>query len=386
MMDKLELLTKLIAFDTTSRNSNRALIDFIQDYLQGYGISSHLTISSCGHKANLLATLPALGGVTQGGLVLSGHTDVVPVDNQNWSYPPFTATIANGRVYGRGSCDMKGFIAVVLGLIPQVATQKLTRPLHLAFSYDEEVGCCGAVDLIDDIIAQGLQPEYCLVGEPSSMEVITAHKGINNYRIQVFGKACHSSLTNQGCNAIEYAAEIIVKLRALANQLRLTGANDPDYDVPYSTLSTNLINGGIATNIIPEFCEVYFELRNLPQIDHQQILQPLTDFIEQDLLPRMRGEFADARIEISQTAQVPGLTDQYNHDLAAIVRQIVASYTVKKVAYATEGGMFQNARIPTVICGPGSITEAHRPDEFVTLTQLELCHEVLIKLINEVLI
>lgn len=384
-MDKLDLLSKLIAFDTTSRNSNRELINFIADYLNIYGIDSHLTLSRCGNKANLLATIPATDGGVSGGLVLSGHTDVVPVDNQEWNYPPFAATVADGRVYGRGSCDMKGFVAVVLGLVPQLVRQKLLRPLHLAFSYDEEVGCCGAVDLIDDIVVRKLQPEFCLVGEPSSMEVITAHKGINNYRVRVYGRACHSSLTNQGCNAIEYAAELIVQLRRLADQLRSNGECDGDYDVPYSTISTNLVTGGIATNIVPEYCEFYFELRNLPHLDPAQVLRPLDEFVNNDLLPRMQQEFAAAKVEISQVAQVPGLVDYHNGNWADIVRQIVDNYQVKKVAYATEGGMFQNVQIPTVICGPGSIEQAHRPDEFVTLAQLELCHQVISRLIDKTL-
>jgi acetylornithine deacetylase len=384
-MNYLELLSKLIAFDTTSRNSNRALIDFIAAYLAKYGISSHLSLSSCQTKANLVATLPAGDGSLVGGLVLSGHTDVVPVDGQNWSYPPFALTALDGKVYGRGTCDMKGFIAVVLSLIPELVGQKLAKPLHLAFSYDEEVGCCGAVGLLEDIKLRELKPEFCLVGEPTSLAVVTAHKGINVYRVRLLGKASHSSLTNLGCNAIDYAAELIVAIRQMANQLRARGEQDADYDVPYSTMSTNLINGGIGTNIVPEQCEFYFELRNLPHLSPQQILQPIHEFIKTALLPRMQAEFSAAAIEITPIAQVPGLQACENQEFAELVKQVVDCYSINKVAYATEAGLFQACNIPTIVCGPGSIEQAHRPDEFVSLAQLELCSQLLEAVIQKVL-
>ena len=384
-MNYFELLSKLIAFDTTSRNSNRELIDFIADYLAKYGISSHLSLSSCQTKANLVSTLPSADGSLIGGLVLSGHTDVVPVDGQNWSYPPFALTAQDGKVYGRGTCDMKGFIAVVLSLIPGLVGQKLAKPLHLAFSYDEEVGCCGAVGLLEDIQLRELKPEFCLVGEPTSLAVVTAHKGINVYRVRLLGKASHSSLTNLGCNAIDYAAELIVAIRQMANQLRARGEQDADYDVPYSTMSTNLITGGIGTNIVPEQCEFYFELRNLPHLSPPQILQPIHEFIQTDLLPRMQAEFSAAEIEITPIAQVPGLQAGENQEFADLVKQVVDCYSINKVAYATEAGLFQACNIPTIVCGPGSIEQAHRPDEFVSLVQLELCSQLLEAVIQKVL-
>lgn len=384
-MNYLELLSKLIAFDTTSRNSNRELIDFIAEYLAKYGISSHLSLSSCQTKANLVATLPAADGSLVGGLVLSGHTDVVPVDGQNWSYPPFGLTTLEGKVYGRGTCDMKGFIAVVLSLIPELVGKKLAKPLHLAFSYDEEVGCCGAVGLLEDIQLRELKPEFCLVGEPTSLAVVTAHKGINVYRVRLLGKASHSSLTNLGCNAIDYAAELIVAIRQMANQLRARGEQDLDYDVPYSTMSTNLISGGIGSNIVPEQCEFYFELRNLPHLSPPQILQPIHEFIQTDILPRMQAEFGAATIEITPMAQVPGLQAGENQDLAKLVQQVVDCYTINKVAYATEAGLFQACNIPTIVCGPGSIEQAHRPDEFVSVAQLEQCRQLLAAVIQKIL-
>jgi acetylornithine deacetylase len=280
---------------------------------------------------------------------------------------------------------MKGFIAVVLALIPQLVLQNRGKPLHLAFSYDEEVGCCGAVDLIADVVTRQLKPDACLVGEPTSMQVVVAHKGINLYRVRVQGKASHSSLTNQGCNAIDYAAELIVAIRKIADQLRKSGVQDADYDVPYSTMSTNMINGGMGVNIVPEFCEFYFELRNLPHLSPQQILAPIHTFIAEELLPKMRTEFGDARIEINQIAQVPGLLNGDNADFALVVQQIVDCYAVKKVAYGTEAGLFQAAQIPTIICGPGSIEQAHRADEFVSVKQLDLCAEVINTVIERTL-
>ena len=383
MNDTLELLSKLIAIDTTSRNSNLELIYYVRDYLANHGIQSNLSFSSCNTKANLVATLPSVDGSCQGGIVLSGHSDVVPVDGQNWSYPAFEATILDDKVYGRGTCDMKGFIAVVLAQVPSWRQLSLKQPLHIAISYDEEVGCCGAPFIIKDIQERGLSPSACIVGEPTSMQAVVAHKGINIFRCHVTGRAAHSSLTNQGCNAIDYASELILKIRQLAGELANHGEQDNDYDVAYSTMSTNLISGGNAINTVPDSCEFYFDLRNLPHLSVPQIVNPLYALIEKDVLPRMRKEFADAQITLTQQASVPGLIDRDNQDLCKMIKEITNANQVKKVAYVTEAGLFQAGNIPTIVCGPGSINQAHRPDEYVTIEQLQECQTMLNKLIHQ---
>lgn len=380
-MDKIEILKKLISFDTTSYKSNLELIRFIEKYLQQFNINSSLTYDETHEKANILATIPDQNGNGLGGLVLSGHTDVVPVTNQKWDTDPFNPIIIDNKIYGRGSSDMKGFIAVVLALVPTLAVQKLKKPVHLSFSYDEEVNCSGIVKIINDIKHKDLKPEACVVGEPSNMQAIIGHKGINIFNCRIIGRAAHSSLTPSGTNAIEYAAMIICKIRELANNLK--GIRNEDYDVPFSTLSTNMINGGIAQNIIPENCEFVFELRNLPEYKADLILKPLVDYIDNHVLPLMKQEFADAKIIITNLSNTPGLYKNNSTPFQETVYSLCHDNAVHKVAYATEAGIINNAGIDTIICGPGSIEQAHRPNEFIDISQLDLCEQFLIKLIAE---
>ncbi len=373
----LEWLAKLVSFDSTSRNSNLDLIAEIQGCFDAQGLKTRLTQDASGKKANIFATLPAADGSTQGGIVLSGHTDVVPVDGQQWETDPFCATTKGERIYGRGTSDMKGFIAVALALLPEFKNLKLAKPLHFAFSYDEEVGCHGAAVMIADLVQNGIKPDGCIVGEPTELHPVIAHKGIHLFRCRAQGKAAHSSLTAQGCNAIEYAARLICHLRDWADQIKQQGPFDHDYDVPFTTLSTNTIQGGNAYNTIPSFCEFFFEFRNLPTVDPQWILKPIQTYLTQDLLPKMRQEYPEASLEVDAIAGVPAFEAGAQTPLTQLLRQLRRDDKVFKVGYATEAGLFQQAGIPTILCGPGSIEQAHRANEYIAIEQLSLCEAVL---------
>lgn len=377
-----EWLAKLIAFDTTSRNSNLPLIDEIQKCFAHNNIEYRLTYDSSRKKANIFGILPAENDSINHGIVLSGHTDVVPVDGQKWETDPFVATTIDDRIYGRGTADMKGFIAVVLALIPELIHLPRTYPLYFAFSYDEEVGCIGAPGLIADMQQYGIQPKACIVGEPTEMHPVTAHKGITLLRCRVRGQATHSSLTPQGCNAIDYAASLICKIREIADQIRVVGPFDEFYDVPFTSVSTNTIQGGNAINTIPAGCEFFFEIRNLPSSTPKKILDEVNIFITEILLPKMRKESQHATIEIEQMAAAPGLDTSEQTDLIKLARMLTNENQIRKVAYATEAGLFQQAGIPTIICGPGNIEQAHRANEFVTRKQLELCETFLRHLVK----
>ncbi|OWT77518.1 acetylornithine deacetylase [Achromobacter sp. HZ28] len=366
-------LEKLVAFDTTSRNSNLALIETVRDALKKQGVDAVLVHNADRNKANLFATLPAQDGSTQGGIVLSGHTDVVPVDGQDWTSDPFVLQEREGRLYGRGSCDMKGYIAASLALVPEFLAMPRKKPLHLAFSYDEEVGCAGAPYLLADLRERGIQPEGCVVGEPTGMQVVVAHKGINVFHCRVHGRAAHSSLTPQGCNAIEHAARLICHIRDLADAYRAKGPYDKFYDVPFSTLTTNQIRGGIAVNTIPDACEFTYEFRNLPGMSPGDIQADIQRYVSETLLPRMHAEFPAARVEIEQGPAAPGLEASEQAAITELVRALTRDTATRKVAYATEAGLFQGIGVPTVVCGPGHIEHAHKPDEYVALDQLATC-------------
>lgn len=377
MTTALAWLDRLTAFDTVSRHSNLGLIETVRDALKGHGLEPWLNLNAEGTKANLFCTLPAQDGGTQGGIALSGHTDVVPVDGQDWSSDPFQLTERDGRLYARGACDMKGFIAASLALVPEFMALPRQKPLHLALSYDEEVFCLGAPFMLAELQQRGIQVDGCVVGEPTSMKPVVAHKGLNLYRCRVHGKAAHSSLTPQACNAIEYAARLICHIRDLAEAWCAEGPFDEHYDVPYSTITTNQITGGIAVNTIPESCEFSYEFRNLPLQPWQDIQAGIERYVNDDLLPRMRREFPEARIELERAAGAPGLEASEQAAITQLVRALTQDRSTRKVAYGTEAGLFQGIGIPTVVCGPGSIEQAHKPDEFVEAEQLQQCEKFL---------
>jgi acetylornithine deacetylase len=376
-MTALEWLDRLIAFDTTSQQSNMHLIESVWDWMSRHGAACHMIHDPSEPKANLFATLPAASGRMDGGLILSGHTDVVPVEGQLWKTKPFEMTTMEGRVYGRGTSDMKGFLAVALSLVPRFKAMQLNYPLHFAFSYDEEIGCRGAPFMIADLPKTDYKPRACIVGEPTEMLPIVAHKGKQSFRCEIHGRAAHSSLTPQGCNAIEHAARLICFLSDLAESYRQKGPFDESYDVPYTTLATTLIKGGNASNIIPALCEFVFEFRHLSENTPSSIENKITAFIENDLVPRMRLDFEEAYITLDKFAGAPGLSHVEDADIVQLVRAVTEDYETRKAAYATEAGLYQQADIPTVLCGPGSIEQAHRPDEYVALEQLERCEQFL---------
>lgn len=379
-MNTREWLEKLVSFDTTSRNSNLQLIECVRDALVREGARVEVMHSPEGNKANLFATLPASDGRTEGGIVLSGHTDVVPVDGQQWDSHPFELTERDGRLFGRGSCDMKGFIAAGLALVPEFMRLPRAKPLHFALSYDEEVGCAGAPFMLDELKLRGAKFDGCVVGEPTSMQVVVAHKGINVYRCRVHGKAAHSSLTPKGSNAIEYAARLICRIRDISDHFKEHGPYDEFFDVPFTTMTTNQIQGGIAVNTIPELCEFVYEFRNLPGMSSDGIQAQVDAYVQSELLPRMQREFADARIDVERRASAPALEATEDAAITQLVRALTADQDKRKVAYATEAGLFQNIGIPTVVCGPGSIEQAHKPNEYVDIQQLESCERFLRKI------
>ncbi len=381
-VEHLEILRKLVRFDTVSRNSNLALIEWICDYLDGHGITVQLTYNPERSKANLFATI---GDTSPGGLVLSGHTDVVPVDDQQWSSDPFTATLRDERIYGRGTCDMKGYIAVALSLVPELATSRRHRPIHLAFSFDEEIGCLGVRPLLSDLAAREIRPRGCVVGEPTGMRVVTAHKGAAMIACEITGLEVHSSLAPRGVNAIHYAALIIAQVDAIAHRLAAEEPPHPGFDIPHSTIQVNQIRGGTAGNTVAGGCRFTIDIRTLPGTRRESLLEQIRSYIESAILPRMRAVSPLCRIELNEIAQIPGFCIEREHELVQHVQRVLEpAQDPCCVAFATEAGLFQQAGIPTLICGPGHIDQAHRPDEFISLAQLERCGAVLRKLTRDV--
>ncbi|WP_158903306.1 acetylornithine deacetylase [Burkholderia sp. L27(2015)] len=377
----LPWIEKLIGFDTTSRESNLGLIETVRDYLKQAGIDAVLTHDAAGRKANLFATVPAHDGHTDGGIVLSGHTDVVPVNGQPWDTDPFKAVVKDGKLYGRGACDMKGFIGVSLALLPEMQAARLKQPLHFALSYDEEVGCVGAPVMLADLKRRGIRLDGCIVGEPTTMRPIVAHKGINAYKCCVRGHAAHSSLTPKGVNAIEYAARLICHIRDLADQMRAQGPFDEEFDVPFSTAQTGLVSGGIALNTVPSLCEFTFEYRNLPPVDPTGLFEQVEKYAREQLEPAMRAVQPHASIEFTQICAAPAFDGVEQEAITQLVRALTQNQVRRKVAYGTEAGLFQLAGVPSIVCGPGDIEQAHKPNEYVAIEQIEACESFTRKLI-----
>lgn len=376
----IELIEQLIGFDTVSRNSNLGLIEWLRDDLKRLGVAARLSYDAKREKANLFATL---GEPRGGGIVLSGHTDVVPVDGQPWETDPFRAVRTEGRIYGRGACDMKSFIACTLAAAPKFLEAPLKRPVHLAFSYDEEVGCLGAPVLIRDLQAAGVKPSGCIVGEPTGMQVMTGHKGLRVYRCRVRGLEAHSSLAPSGVNAIEYAAQLIARIREIAAELRSRGPRDEDFGVPFVTLSTGVIRGGTATNIVPRDCEFRFDLRYLPGMNASEPIDRMRRFAAETLLPEMRrvAPGADVRIELEEDA--PALDTAADHPIARLGARLCGGAKPGRAPFATDGGHFHRAGIPTIVLGPGSVEQAHQPNEFIALEQVAQCEQFLERLKTE---
>jgi len=366
----LDLLDRLIAFDTRSSESNLPLIAFVQDYLDEHGISSSLTYDASGKKANLYATI---GSADRGGICLSGHTDVVPVQGQPWTVPPFALTRTADRVLGRGTADMKGFLACVLASVPTFIEQRAEVPIHLAFSYDEEVGCLGVRGLLRELAQATAKPLACIIGEPTSMQVAVAHKGKRAYRCCVRGLAGHSALPQLGVNAVDFAAEFVIHLRQAAKNLREQGARDATFEPPYSTLHTGKLIGGTAVNVIPDQAEIDFEIRNLPNDDPEPVIHKAQDYSE-TLVAEMRTVHAASDIDWNELTAYPALADESSARwLREMVCELVGDPAVRTLSFGSEGGLFQEIGIPTLVCGPGSIEQGHKADEYVTMDQLSRC-------------
>ncbi|MCW5772807.1 MAG: acetylornithine deacetylase [Rhodospirillaceae bacterium] len=377
--DTTAMLEKLVSFDTTSRNSNLALIDWVADYLAGYGIQSELIHNPEKTKANLFATI---GPVRDGGIVLSGHTDVVPVDGQPWTADPWTLLKRDGRAYGRGTSDMKSFIAASLAKVPDWAGGKLERPIHLAFSYDEEVGCTGVGGMIDWLRRSGLRPRAAIIGEPTDMKVVTSHKGGIVGTCTVKGVAGHSSQVHRTVNAVMYAAELVAHAAQLGEEMK-AGQQDPLFDPPYSTLQVNIMHGGSHGNVVPHECSFFWEHRALPGRRLEDVVDALKAHADKKLLPRMRAVSADTGIDFAVLARIPGLADEPGSEAETIALRLAGRNATEAVAFGTEAGYFQELGIPTVVCGPGNIAQAHKPDEYIALEQLDACDRFLDRLAAE---
>lgn len=366
-LNPIDLLRTLVGFDTTSFRSNLPLIEWVKAYLERYGIEAQLTRDEGGGKANLFATL---GPADRGGVVLSGHTDVVPVAGQPWSTDPFTLTEKVDRLYGRGTADMKGFIAVVLALVPEIRERKLDVPLHLAFSYDEEIGCLGVPALIRALPEDERRPRMVIVGEPTGMVVANAHKGIYAFATTVTGIEGHSSAPERGLNAILAAGEILQFIVRLAEEKRLAAPPGCPFDPPYTTFNVGIIEGGTAQNIIPRTCRFVWECRPLPDDDPAAIRARVDRFVAEDLLPRLRARHPGAAVVTERLPSTPGLAPRPGSPAEGLAVKLTNATMTGTVAFATEAGLFQASGMSAVVCGPGSIDQAHRPDESISLEQL----------------
>ncbi len=374
-----EMLRRLVAFDTTSRNSNLALIDFVRDHLDGFGIASELVPDATGEKANLYATI---GPSDRPGICLSGHTDVVPIDGQDWSTDPWIITERDGLLHGRGTCDMKGFVAIVLTWAETFARADLKTPVHLLLSYDEEVGCLGVRGALERLKRLPVRPKGCIIGEPTEMRVTTAHKGKKSLRCHVHGHECHSSLAPKGVNAVEYAAEIISYLRSMGRRFASDGPFDRDYDVPWTTVHTGIVHGGTALNIVPKDCRFDFEFRYLPGVDPEALYQEVRAFAEKTLLPEMKSVTPTSGFSWEEISAFPGLDTPDDAEIAVLAKALALANATAKVAFGTEAGLIQQSGIPAIVCGPGSIDQAHKPNEFVALPQLALCEAFMDRLVT----
>jgi acetylornithine deacetylase len=375
-MAALDLIKALIGFDTTSRGSNLALIDFAEAVLTKAGARCRRSYDVTRSKANLFASFGPEG---DGGYVLSGHTDVVPVDGQDWSTDPFQPEVRDGKLYGRGACDMKGFLGVALSLAPDIAKAKLKRPVHLALSYDEEVGCAGVIQLLEDLKVANIKPSLAIIGEPTLMSVVGAHKGGAVLHTTCRGHEHHSSAPEKGANAVMMAGEFVALLDDVWNGLRAD--TDPRFDPPHSTVQANMIAGGTASNILAREALVTWEYRALPDRDAAAIVETVKRRTRDEILPKYARRAIGARFDTELHAAYPGLVMDDTSPAIALAREITGANRIAAVAYGTEAGHFQRHGIPAVICGPGSIDQAHTPDEWCELSEYVACEAFLRKVI-----
>jgi acetylornithine deacetylase len=373
-----EVLEALVSFDTTSRNSNLDLIAWVEGYLDRLGVPHERVPSPTEPKANLWVTI---GPADVPGYILSGHTDVVPVDDQTWSSDPFKLTERDGKLYGRGSTDMKGYVACCLAAVSDMKAAGLKRPIHLALSYDEEVGCMGVREMIAKIPSRPAQPIACFVGEPTEMDVVIGHKGKRSFKVTVHGKTCHSSLAPHGVNAVEYAARIIAKVRDISDRQARQGTRDELYDVPFTTGHTGYVHGGTALNIVPHVCNFEFEFRTIGADDSLVLAKEVEDYVRNVLEPEMKKVAPETGIAFDAQTDFAGLDTAETADVTVLAKNLAGRNGHSKVAYGTEGGLFARAGIPTVVVGPGAITQAHKADEFIAINELVKCNSFIARLI-----
>jgi acetylornithine deacetylase len=375
----LDLLAKLVSFDTTSRNTNLPLLAWVEDHVRPHGARIMRVPSPDGEpKAKLYMSF---GPHDVPGYILSGHTDVVPVDGQDWTRPPFALTVEGSRAYGRGSCDMKGFLACCLAAVPRLAAAPLKLPIHLAFSYDEEVGCTGVRPLIAALGNQAVVPKGAFIGEPSSMQVTIGHKGGQRLRVDIKGKAAHSSLAPQGVNSVEWGARLIAFIRDVADRTAAKGQRDPLYDVPYTTLHCGIFHGGTANNIVPHEAWFTFEVRAIGSETAAPYIDEIIAYAREKLEPAMKAIEPSAGFVFTPAPGLPPLETAPEADIAVLAKQLARRNEHGKVGYGTEASLFQAGGIPSVVVGPGNIEQAHKPDEFIEIAELERCNAFIERLI-----
>ncbi|MEO1190522.1 MAG: acetylornithine deacetylase [Pseudomonadota bacterium] len=374
-----EMLAKLVSFDTTSRDSNLHLIAFVEDYLAAYGVPYIRLENDEGDKANLLASV---GPDVPGGVILSGHSDVVPVDGQPWSSDPFAMEERDGRLYGRGTCDMKGFLAIALSLVPEMLAQPLRVPFHFAISYDEEVGCTGVLPMVKRIAEVVPKPRACLVGEPTEMGLVVGHKSINPFRVEIRGREAHSSMPQLGANAVHAAGLLVAKLVEMVKEKEANPMPDSEFTPPWTTIHVGTIEGGTAQNIVPLTASFTWEYRLHPGDDGKAIQERFERYAREEVEPWLQRHAPEASITITEGIEVPALVPDPDNAAEELVRQLSGLNTTKVVSFGTEAGHFQASGLPTVICGPGSIEQAHKPDEFVALSEIQAGEAFLRRLIN----
>jgi len=374
----IDLTKTLVEMPTVSTDSNMAVIRFLQDYLHQLGARSQVTQDATGTKANLWTTF---GPDIDGGVVLSGHTDVVPIEGQDWTSDPFTLRGGDGKLFGRGTCDMKGFIACALAVAPHFARADLKRPLHFAFTYDEETGCLGAKVMLAALRDSGRRPAVCIIGEPTGMKVIEGHKGCCENTTTFRGLEGHGSMPSVGVNAVEYAARYIGELLRIADDLKPRAPTHSRFDPPWTTINVGAISGGVAHNVIPNVCTLDWEFRPINRDDKSYVRARIETYADTVLLPQMQAVYPEAAIQIDYVGDVDGLDPMPDSEAVTLVQELTGGNSVELVPFGTEAGLFQDLGISTVVCGPGHIAQAHKPDEFVELAQLDACLAMLMRLL-----
>ena len=379
-MNSIQILEKLISFDTVSSNSNLEIISYCEKILKDARAETTLIKNKEETKANLFATI---GPVDQPGIILSGHTDVVPVTNQKWKTNPFKLTEIDNKLYGRGTADMKSFVACALNTASKASSMNLKTPLHFSFSYDEEIGCVGVRSLIEMLKNSSINPLFCIVGEPTSTQVMSGHKGKVNASVLIKGKEAHSALTTKGLNSIYLASEFIQGIQNIQTNLINNTTHDNDYEVPYTTLQVGKIEGGVAVNIVPSSSNLLFEIRSLHSDDPNLILNDIK-ILSEKIVKSHIDKFPDTEIEIKITSQYPALNTMKNSDVISFLNGLTGNNSVEKVSFGTEGGLFSNElNIETAICGPGSMNQGHQPNEYIEKAQIDLCDQMLENLLNK---